>query len=209
MEPAAQGALIGASGAVSVAIVSGIVAIVVAVLNSRRAKSNEHTQWLRNEKVEIYTNLLRQVHASNRALDHYKATGENLDVDLSDIKDITNARLITVGSRAVRHKANDMLNVMMLAGQSQNIDDSERFETWNRRRGEAVAELEATIRKDLKTEEKVRTPLKVRFWKVIYFFTDPFQKWYFEKYGVAWITKHPTRAMKKHMRANGINPKDR
>lgn len=182
------------------ALGGAIVTSIFGLVKTSQDKSNENAQWLRNQKIDVYTNLLRQVHASSRSLDHFRATGGSLDQDLSDISDITNARLLLVGSRAVRQEANCALTVIELAGTSDNINDPAKFEAWQRRRGEAYSALEVAIRKDLGTEETIQIPMKSRYWSVVYFFTDPFHKWYFRKYGVAWVTKHPTRAMRKQMR---------
>jgi hypothetical protein len=184
----------------SVPVLTGIFALFGSWVGSKLGKATEHHQWLRNQKVEVYSSLLRQVHASNLALNHYKTTGQDLNPDLSDIKDISNARLMVVGSRDVRAQSQQMLTVMQIAGQPENINDTEKFDHWSRRRGEAVAALQAAIRSDLRTEDKIRVPLKVRFGKVVYLFADPFQKWYAKKYGVLWTDRHPTREMKKHMR---------
>lgn len=183
------------------ALGGAIVTSVFGLIKNSQDKANEKAQWLRNQKIDVYTNLLRQVHASNRSLEHFRNTGENLDQDLSDIADITNARLLMVGSRAVRQEANTTLTVIHVAGTADNIKDQAKFEAWKQRRGEAYSSLETSIRKELGTEEKIRVSMKSRYWSVVYFFTDPFQKWYYRKHGMAWATKHPTRAMRKQMKA--------
>lgn len=164
------------------------------------SKRTEQSQWLRNQKIEVYTTLLRQAHASSNSLDYYKATGKQAPHNLEGVVDLTNARLMIIAPYMVRQEAQLYRSTLETAGQAQYIENDELFQKWQVSRSRSYNSLETAIRKDLGTHEKVRKSLKMRFWSVVYFFTDPFHKWYFRKYGVAWTTKHPTRAMRKHMK---------
>lgn len=164
-------------------------------------RRTEHKQWLRNQKVEVYTALLRQAHASSNSLDHYKATGEQKTPDnLDGVADSTNARLMIVAPYSVRHAAQLYMATLETAGQAQHIEDDELFQKWQVSRSRSYNSLETAIRKDLGTHERVRKTLKMRFWSVVYIFADPFHKWYYRRYGMAWVMKHPTRAMRKQMK---------
>lgn len=169
------------------------------------SRQTEHKQWLRNQRLEVYTSLMRQVHASSNALDHYHATGEQSTATLDDIKDLTNSKLFIVAPYSVRSASQQYLVVLQIAGKKENIVDEEEFAHWARRRSEEYHALETAIKKDLGTQDKIRPTLRSRMWTVIYFFIDPTQKWYYRLYGVPWTTNHPTRAMRKHQKEHGFS----
>lgn len=162
------------------------------------SKRNEHQQWLRNQKVEVYTSLLRQAHASSTSLDHYKVTGQQSESSIEGIIDTTNARLLIIAPYSVRQEATAYLSTLATAGQAENIADDDLFRQWQASRSRSYSALETAIRKDLGTHENLRKSLKMYFLSVFYFVTDPFHKWYYRRHGVAWVTKHPTRAMRRH-----------
>lgn len=183
------GVLLGAG----IAAVAGLFGLLI-------SKQTEHKQWLRNQRLDVYTSLIRQAHASSNSLDHYRTNKEQLKASLDDITDTTNSKLFIVAPNAVTSAARHYLTVLNIAGRDENILDDEKFAHWSRRRAEEYQALESAIRKDLGTQEKIRTPLRSRMWSVIYVFIDPPQRWYFKRYGVPWTKNHPTRAMRKHQR---------
>ncbi|MFS0717126.1 hypothetical protein ABC337_13825 [Arthrobacter sp. 1P04PC] len=186
-------------------LVGAVVTAVAGFIGLMISKQTEHKQWLRNRRLEVYTSLIRQVHASSNALDHYHATGEQLTTTLDDIKDLTNSKLFIVAPHSVRSASQQYLAVLQIAGTEENVVDEEKFAHWTRRRSEEYHALEAAIRKDLGTHDKIRPTLRSRMWTVIYFFIDPPQKWYYRRYGVPWTTNHPTRAMRKHRKEHGFS----
>lgn len=185
-------------------LLGAVIAAVAGFIGLMLNKKTEHQQWLRNQKVEVYTALLRQAHASSNSLDNYKMRGEQTAKSLEGITDTTNARLLIIAPHSVRQEATLYLTTLNIAGQAQNIEDDELFRKWQASRSRSYSALESAIREDLGTYEKVRKTLRMRYWGVIYFFTDPFQKWYYRRYGVAWVTKHPTRTMRKHREQTGL-----
>ncbi|MDQ0144966.1 hypothetical protein [Pseudarthrobacter niigatensis] len=181
-------------------LIGAVLTAVAGLIGLLISKKTEHQQWLRNQRLEVYSSLLRQAHASSRSLDFYRATKEQLKTPLDDIKDTYNSKLFIVAPYAVRSAAQNYLVVLEVAGQQVNIDDDDKFAHWSRRRSEAYQVLETAIRKDLGTNDKVRIPFRSRVWRVIYSFIDPPQRWYYKRTGVAWVTKHPTRVMRRHQR---------
>ncbi|MDR6637517.1 hypothetical protein [Paenarthrobacter nitroguajacolicus] len=89
-----------------VPIAAAVVGTVAGVwIGARLSKTTEHEQWLRNQKIDSYTNFLRQIHAWIRALDKEHdapMAADEESVPLKDITDTTNARLDLVASRKVR-----------------------------------------------------------------------------------------------------------
>ncbi len=167
-------------------------------------KQNEHKQWLRNQRLEVYTALIRQVHASSNALDHFRTNREQVKVSLDDIKDTTNSKLFIVAPHAVTSAARNYLLVLQLAGTEENLLDAEKSAHWSKRMADQYQALEAAIRKDIGTDEKILRSLRTRLRTLIYFFIDPPQRWYYKRYGVSWTTNHATRAIREHQKKQRI-----
>lgn len=181
-------------------LLGAVITAVAGLVGLLISKQTEHKQWLRNQRLDVYTSLIRQAHASSNSLDHYRTTKERLKASLDDITDTTNSKLFIVAPHSVTSAARHYLTVLNIAGREENILDDEKFAQWSRRRAEEYQALESAIRKDLGTQEKFRTPLRSWMWSVIYYFVDPLQRWYFKRYGVPWTKNHPTRAMRKHQK---------
>lgn len=170
-------------------ILPAVLALLGSWLGTRWGKTTEHSQWLRNQKIEVYTNLLRQIHASTASLDAYKQGTETDGPNLNDITDTTNARLAIVAPSKIRHLAIWQLHALVRA--SAAVADTS-YDKERQAVDSSCGQLETAIRRDLGLIE--RDPLRVRprvwfFHRIVYPLTDPFYKRYFRKHGHAWAER--------------------
>lgn len=177
-------------GASAGAVISGLFGF----LKITQDRTNEHGQWLRNQKIEAYTNLLRQAHASIRARRAVRAGEAAIPEGLEDIKDVTNARLLIVGSGKVRSAANWHFNNLEQAFRLTAAEDYDAFEPTLQL---SEARLEEAIREDLDTVERqlFKHSLQVWFFKwLVYPWLDPINSRYFRKHGHPWTSRKHYRS---------------
>lgn len=170
-----------------VPLATGLLALLGSWLGTKWGKTTEHQQWLRNQKIEVYTNLLRQIHASTLSLEAYKqGTQVGEPPNLQDITDTTNARLAIVAPYKIRHLALWQLDAMLKA--SAAVDDA-TYEKERQSFESLVGELQAAIRRDLGLHERDAWGVRLMIWlsrRVIAPVADPFHKRYHAKHGYAW-----------------------
>lgn len=166
-----------------------VISSVFALIKTRQDRSIEHGQWLRNQKIDVYTNLLRQVHVSVR---HLHAALRGLppgDLKLEDITDITNARLLIVGSQQVRSSASWHFSNLRHAYELSTLEDYQEFEPTLQL---SEARLEEAIREDMDVVEKQAIRHSLRFWFYKYLidpWRDAFESRYHRRHGHAWADR--------------------
>lgn len=171
-----------AGGAAAGAFISGIFGFV----KNSQDRVNEHAQWLRNEKMEAYTALLRQAHTAIREVDAARYELPAPDNKLDDIKDVTNARLTIVGASQVRSNATWHLGNLQQAFQATGLED---YETLQPTLKLSEARLEEAIRKDLDVVEREARRHSLRAWffkHLVDPWRDPLYFRYYRRHGHAW-----------------------
>jgi hypothetical protein len=169
------------------ALGGALVTSIFGLVKSHQDKASEHAQWLRNQKVDVYTNLLRQTHASARASKAAAFDMPTVEHHLEDIADVTNARLMIVGSQEVRSKAEWHFYNLHRAFEATTPKDFETFERSSLKVTES--RLEEAIREDLDVIEKVARKHSLRAWMLKHT-VDPWRDRlyvrYYQKHGHAW-----------------------
>lgn len=172
-----------------VPVAAGFFALLGSWIGSRLGKVTEHQQWLRNHKIESYTNLLRQAHASINSLDAHQHDVAPRENRLEGIEDVTNARLAIVGSREVRTWAvvhHDNLR------RAFNAVKSDEYPTMRTNLKVSESRLEEAIRDDLDVIEKQVARQTVRAWlyeHLVYPWRDPLERRFYRKHGYAWVDR--------------------
>jgi hypothetical protein len=159
-------------------IVPVAAALVGIFLGARLGRTTEHRQWLRNQKIEAYTSILRQINVSLRALDayHLEAKTKSAD-DLKDITDSTNARLELIASRKVR-TALQFLDVDRV--RLQEAARSGKYSAERRKFSAALSELHSAMRDDMDVAERDTFWHRLRFYfyqGLIYPPQDAIRRW--------------------------------
>lgn len=175
------------------ALGGAVITSIFGFVKHHQDKATEHAQWLRNQKIDVYTNLLRQSHVS---LHNIRAAENGLRPQkkaLKDITDITNARLMVVGSREVRSRA--IIHIDNLARAFQAVG-TERYGQAIEAANTAGMYLEESIREDLDVVEKQAVKHTVRAWfyrYLVYPWRDPWERRYHRKNGHAWVDRKGLR----------------
>ncbi|UVJ37991.1 hypothetical protein [Arthrobacter sp. CJ23] len=185
-----------------VPVATGILAVAGSWFGTKLGKTTEHDQWLRNQKIEAYTNVLRQVHASVNSLDARHHNLEPASSQHKDITDTTNARLLIVASDEVTTYLNVNQYSLRRALEAVKTDG---YENERSVLTQSVARLQESIRKDLGVIEKqaLRHTIRFMFYEyLVYPWQDHFHRRYLEKHGFRWSERkerHP-RYIKRYLR---------
>lgn len=175
-------------GALGGAVITSIFGFV----KNHQDKVNEHAQWLRNQKIDVYTDVLRQSHISVhevRAAEHGLKQRKKA---LKDFTDPTNSRLLVVGSLEVRNRVRHHFFQLERAFEAVGTGDGLDWSTVNN----TAMWLEEAIRKDLDVVEKQAIKHTVRAWLyryLVYSWRDPLDKRYYRKHGHARVHRKLNR----------------
>jgi hypothetical protein len=140
------------------AFVTGIFGFV----KNRQDKVTEHAQWLRNQKVEVYADLIRHVTARIDALDNLSLGHPAKDASLEVMAGIVNARLMFIGSKEV-----ESYTYVHLADISNALDHfgEDTYEQARWQVHASMLQLLELIRQDLSVVKQELDVDKKRFWR--------------------------------------------
>ncbi|MEZ2389066.1 hypothetical protein AB6813_05850 [bacterium RCC_150] len=110
-------------GALGAALINGILAL----HKLRRDRLNEHEQWLRNEKIETYSQYLEIIRLGDLTLEHAIVGAVSLDQVLASKDHIGGHRLRLISPKAVREATKHHIEK-----RAEVVDFLEHrsFETW-------------------------------------------------------------------------------
>jgi hypothetical protein len=147
---------------------AAIIAVVVPWMTFRLALRQDQARWLREQRAQLYVDLLTEAHAEEEYLGYVMALPETAETMRSYYVDVRlpplerarlGARGAIFGSRATNRLFNKLRDEDLSASLQPHLDDGDQ-RIIRMRAGRIVDELQATIRRELGADRILLEPAR-------------------------------------------------
>ncbi|MFJ6536746.1 hypothetical protein ACIQH5_10975 [Paenarthrobacter sp. NPDC091711] len=146
-------------------LVPVLTALAGAWVGARLTRTTEHKQWLRNQKVEAYTNILRQVNAAIGDLDAAVTKRKTSRGDsLKDITDTSNARLELIAASQVKTNLRLVEELRRACHDAAIAGNMDAYKTSRGLLGRMMLSFQRSMSEDLEATERVPLRHRVSYW---------------------------------------------